>query len=76
MTLDPEGDLAEVDGQRVLVDGVDAVANHVPLGLAELGRAVAVVARAYLRQIDSDAPGRRKQEVARAGGGIEHTEAQ
>src|SRR5439155_17666400 len=37
--LHPEGDLAELDGHRIHIDAVDAVANHVAEGLAlGLGR--------------------------------------
>ncbi len=76
MGLDPERDLAEFDGQWVLIDGVEAVGNDVAQGFAHgLGRWF-LLAGANPGQLASEPAGSGQQEVAGAGGWIADLEGE
>ena len=63
MAFDPQGYLAQVDGQRVLIHRVDAVANHIADGGAVLDETGFFLSRANLGQLVGDAACSRQQEV-------------
>ena len=68
--LQPEGDLAEFDRQRVQVHAVDAVADHVAHGGTEGGGRGLFLAGADDGQFGGDAPGRGQQDMAGAAGDV------
>ena len=72
--LDPQGSLAELDGERVPVDPVDAVlhdlAECTPAGLLVEG----VIAGLDARDLGGQPPRSRQQEVARPAGRVQHPE--
>ena len=70
VTFDPQRDLAQVDGERILVDGVDAVADDIADGLAIVGRARLGLAGAHARQLTADAARGGEQEMAGARGRV------
>ena len=61
--LQPEGEFAQVNGQRVEVHSVDAVRNHIPHGEAELLRRRLVLTAPHPRQLPPDAPRGSEEEV-------------
>jgi len=71
VTFDPERHFAQVDRQGILVDRVDAFADHVTYGVAEGGRRRLLFTGADARQFAPQPPGRGEQEMAGAGGGID-----
>ena len=66
----PEGDLAQLDGKRVEVHPVDAVADDIANGLAEGGGAGLVVARAEDGEFGGNAAGGGEEDVAGAAGDV------
>ena len=74
--FDPEGDFAEVDGERVLVDGVDALLDDVAQGLAALALVGFGAGGADAGEFGGDPAGGGEQEVAGAGGGIADAEVE
>ena len=62
--FDPEGDFAEVDGEGVLVDGVDAVLDDVAERFAVSSRVGLVLAGADACEFACDAAGGGEQEVS------------
>ena len=74
LALDPEGHLAELDGERILVYAVDAVGNDLALRLPlRLGRGF-VLAGAHASELLRQPPGRGEEEVPRPAGGVEHVQ--
>ena len=65
MTFDPQGYLAQVDGQRVLIHRVDAAANHIADGSSVLDETGFFLSRANFGQLVGDAAGSGEQEVTR-----------
>ena len=76
VALDPQGHLAQVHGQGVLVHRVDTVPHHGAESAPVGERGGFFFARLYLGQLAGDAAGGGQQEVAGAGGGVAHPQAQ
>ena len=74
--FDPEGDFAEVDGEGVFVDGVDALLDDVAAGVA----AFAVVGFGWrgadFGELIADAARGGEEEVAGAGGWVADAEVE
>ena len=68
--FEPEGNFAQLDGERIEVHAVDAVADDVAHGFAEGGGAGLVVAGAEDGERGTDAPGGGKEDVAGAAGHV------
>ena len=67
MPLDPERHLAQIDSERVLVDGVEAVANHVAERLAVVGGCRFRLVGANDRELAGKPARGGKQEMSRTG---------
>ena len=63
MAFDPQGYLSQVDGQRVLIHRVDAVANHIADGSSVLDETGFFLSRANLGRLVGDAACSGQQEV-------------
>ena len=68
--FEPEGDLAEFDGERVDVDAVDAFVDDIAHGSAECFRRGLFFAGADDGEFGGDATGGSEQDVARAAGDV------
>ena len=72
--LEPEADLAQLDGHRVEVDGVDAVGDDVAQGMADGGGGGLALARADRRQALGEPVGGGDEEVPGARGRVDDRE--
>ena len=66
----PEGDLAKLDGERVEVHAVDAVADHIANGFTEGGGAGLVIAAADNGEFRGNAAGGGEEDMAGAAGDV------
>ena len=66
----PEGDLAKLDGERVEIDAVDAVADDIANGLTEGGGAGLVIAGADHGEFRGNAAGGGEEDMAGAAGDV------
>ena len=64
VALQPKGHAAEVHGQRILVDAVDAMGDDFPDRLADPLGCGLIFARIHAGQFPSHAPCRSQQEIA------------
>ncbi|MCB1099837.1 MAG: hypothetical protein KDN22_29995 [Verrucomicrobiae bacterium] len=74
--LDPEGDLAQLDGHRVDVDSIQAAANHIAQGVLVVVRSRFVLAGADGGEGAGKTVGGGDEEVAGAYGGVADSKAQ
>jgi len=74
--FDPQSYLAQLHGQGVLVHPVDAVGDDVPNGLPLGLRRRFLLPGPDSGELPAQAAGGRKQEVARAAGGVEDADGE